>query len=126
MLVENVLPVDVPMISAVNGPCNIHSEVPLLGDIVLASEDAYFQDLAHFPRGMVPATASTSSLPAIVGRDRARYVLLTGKRLSAREALKWGAVTKCSPRTSFSTGRGSWLVSWPGALRSRSATRACC
>ena len=49
MLIENVLAVDVPMISAVNGPCNIHSEVPLLGDIVLASEDAYFQDLAHFP-----------------------------------------------------------------------------
>ena len=63
MLVENVLAVDVPMISAVNGPCNIHSEVPLLGDIVLASEDAYFQDLAHFPRGMVPATGSTSSGP---------------------------------------------------------------
>ena len=54
MLIENVLAVEVPMISAVNGPCNIHSEVPLLGDIVLASEDAYFQDLAHFPRGMVP------------------------------------------------------------------------
>jgi enoyl-CoA hydratase/carnithine racemase len=49
-----VLDIDVPMISAVNGPCNMHSEVPLLGDIVLASEDAYFQDASHFPRGQVP------------------------------------------------------------------------
>ena len=39
-LIFNVLDVDVPMISVVNGPCNIHSEVPLMGDIVLASEDA--------------------------------------------------------------------------------------
>src|SRR5580698_16763 len=49
-LIFNVLDVDVPMISAVNGPCNMHSEVPLMGDIVLASEDAYFQDASHFPR----------------------------------------------------------------------------
>ena len=48
-LITNVLDVDVPMISAVNGPCNMHSEVPLMGDIVLASEDAYFQDASHFP-----------------------------------------------------------------------------
>ena len=51
MLILNVLDVDVPMISAVNGPCNIHSEVPLMGDIVLASEDAYFQDLVALPAG---------------------------------------------------------------------------
>ena len=67
MLIENVLAVDVPMISAVNGPCNIHFEVPLLGDIVLASEDAYFQDLAHFPRGMVPGDGQHVIWPAIVG-----------------------------------------------------------
>ena len=98
MLVENVLAVDVPMISAVNGPCNIHSEVPLLGDIVLASEDAYFQDLAHFPRGMVPGDGQHVIWPAIVGRNRARYMLLTGKKLSAQEALEWGAVNEVLPK----------------------------
>jgi len=98
MLVENILAVDVPMISAVNGPCNIHSEVPLLGDIVLASEDAYFQDLAHFPRGMVPGDGQHVIWPAIVGRNRARYLLLTGKQLGAREALEWGAVSEVLPK----------------------------
>ena len=98
MLVENVLAVDVPMISAVNGPCNIHSEVPLLGDIVLASEDAYLQDLAHFPRGMVPGDGQHVIWPAIVGRNRARYLLLTGKKLSAQEALEWGAVNEVLPK----------------------------
>ena len=98
MLVENVLAVDVPMISAVNGPCNIHSEVPLLGDIVLASEDAYFQDLAHFPRGMVPGDGQHVIWPLLVGRNRARYMLLTGKKLSAQEALEWGAVNEVLPK----------------------------
>ena len=98
MLVENILAVDVPMISAVNGPCNIHSEVPLLGDIVLASTDAYFQDLAHFPRGMVPGDGQHVIWPAIIGRNRARYLLLTGNRLPARQALEWGAVAEVLPK----------------------------
>jgi len=98
MLVENVLSVEVPMISAVNGPCNIHSEVPLLGDIVLASEDAYFQDLAHFPRGLVPGDGQHVIWPLLVGRNRARYMLLTGKKLSAQEALAWGAVNEVVPK----------------------------
>jgi len=97
-LVENVLAVDVPMISAVNGPCNIHSEVPLLGDIVLASDDAYFQDLAHFPRGMVPGDGQHVIWPWLVGRNRARYMLLTGKQLGAREALAWGAIAEVHPK----------------------------
>jgi enoyl-CoA hydratase/carnithine racemase len=97
-LIFNVLDVDVPMISAVNGPCNIHSEVALMGDIVLASEDAYFQDLSHFPRGMVPGDGQHVIWPAIVGRNRARYLLLTGKKLGAREALDWGVVAEVLPK----------------------------
>jgi enoyl-CoA hydratase/carnithine racemase len=98
MLIENVLAVEVPVISAVNGPCNIHSEVPLLGDIVLASDDAYFQDLAHFPRGMVPGDGQHVIWPLLVGRNRARYMLLTGRKLPAREALEWGAVAEVLPK----------------------------
>jgi enoyl-CoA hydratase/carnithine racemase len=98
MIIENLLAVDVPVISAVNGPCNIHSEIPLLGDIVLASEDAYFQDSAHFPRGRVPGDGQHVIWPMIVGRNRARYLLLTGKKLSAKEALEWGAVNEVLPK----------------------------
>jgi len=98
MLIENVLSVDVPMISAVNGPCNIHSEVALLGDIVLASDDAYFQDLAHFPRGMVPGDGQHVIWPLLVGYNRARYMLLTGKKIPATQALEWGVVAEVLPK----------------------------
>src|SRR4030095_9653740 len=90
--------VEVPLIPPGPRPCTIPSEVPLLGDIVLASEDAYFQDLAHFPRGMVPGDGQHVIWPAIVGSNRARYLLLTGKKLSAQEALEWGAVNEVLPK----------------------------
>ena len=98
MLIENVLAVEVPVITAVNGPCNIHSEVALLGDIVLASDDAYFQDSAHFPRGMVPGDGQHVLWPMLVGRNRARHMLLTGRKLPAREALEWGVVAEVLPK----------------------------
>jgi enoyl-CoA hydratase/carnithine racemase len=97
-LMNNVLDVDVPMVSAVNGPCNIHSEVPLMGDIVLASEDAYFQDVSHFPRGQVPGDGQHVIWNFLVGHNRGRYFLLTGKKLTAREALDWGAVAEVLPK----------------------------
>jgi enoyl-CoA hydratase/carnithine racemase len=98
LLIENALAVEVPVISVVNGPCNIHSEVPLLGDIVLASEDAYFQDLPHFPRGMVPGDGQHVIWNLIVGHNRGRYFLLTGMKLTARQALEWGAVAEVLPK----------------------------
>jgi len=97
-LTENILAVGVPMISVVNGPCNIHSEVPLMGDIVLASEDAWFQDVAHFPRGQVPGDGQHVIWSYLVGHNRARYFLLTGMKLSAQEAKEWGAVNEVLPK----------------------------
>ena len=93
-----MLDVDVPMISAVNGPCNMHSEVPLMGDIVLASEDAYFQDASHFPRGQVPGDGQHVIWSFLAGHTRARYFLLTGKKLSAQEAKEWGVVNEVLPK----------------------------
>ncbi len=89
-LIFNVLDVDVPMISAVNGPCNMHSEIPLMGDIVLASEDAYFQDASHFPRGQVPGDGQHVIWSFLAGHNRARYLLLTGQKVGAAEAKDWG------------------------------------
>src|SRR5262245_21474298 len=39
----NLLEIDAIMIAPVNVPSNIHTELPLMCDIVLASDDAYFQ-----------------------------------------------------------------------------------
>ena len=60
-LLINLLEIEVPVIGAVNGPATIHAEIPVMSDIVLASETATFQDGPHFPRGVVPGDGFTSS-----------------------------------------------------------------
>ena len=68
----NLLEIDAIMIAAVNGPSNIHSELALMCDIVLASEDAYFQDMAHFPRNLSPGDGIQNIWPLVLGRNRFR------------------------------------------------------
>src|SRR5712664_1611562 len=97
-LIMNHLDIEAPMIAAVNGPALIHAELALLCDIVLASENAEFQDAPHFRDGLVPGDGVHIVWPLILGPNRGRYFLLTGQKLSAREALKLGVVNEVLPR----------------------------
>src|SRR5512146_2292633 len=87
-LLMNHLNIDVPIIAAVNGPALIHAELAVLSDIVIASENAAFQDAPHFPNGVVPGDGVHVVWPLVLGPNRGRYFLLTGQTLSAREALE--------------------------------------
>ncbi len=87
-----------PIIGAVNGPALIHAEIPVLSDIVLASENATFQDAPHFPRGVVPGDGVHVVWPLLLGQNRGRYFLLTGQTLSAQEAHELGVVAEVLAR----------------------------
>jgi enoyl-CoA hydratase/carnithine racemase len=97
-LLMNHLNIEVPIIAAVNGPALIHAELAVLSDIVIASENASFQDAPHFPRGIVPGDGVHVIWPLVLGPNRGRYFLLTGQTLSAREALELGVVSEVVPR----------------------------
>jgi enoyl-CoA hydratase/carnithine racemase len=97
-LLLNLLDIEVPMISAINGPALRHSELPLLCDIVLAAEETTFQDSAHFTNGMVPGDGMHILYPLIMGLNRGRYFLLTGQTLTARQAQEVGLVNEVLPR----------------------------
>src|ERR1700751_1315486 len=43
-VLENIIDIEVPMIAAINGPVTAHSDYTLLYDLVIAAENAYFQD----------------------------------------------------------------------------------
>ena len=96
-LLTNLLAIDVPMISAVNGPAVRHAELPIMCDIVLASENAAFQDSAHFIGGLVPGDGVHVVFPMIMGLNRGRYFLLTGQVIHAREAKEVGLVNEVLP-----------------------------
>ena len=93
-LLINLLDIEVPVISAVNGPARIHPEIPVLSDIVIASETAVFQDAPHFMSGIVPGDGAHVVWPHVLGANRGRYFLLTGQELDARTALEYGAVNE--------------------------------
>jgi enoyl-CoA hydratase/carnithine racemase len=97
-VLENILDIQVPMIAAVNGPVTAHSEYVLLCDIVIAAEDAYFQDAPHPAFGIVPGDGLHVVWPEVIGEIRGRYFLLTGQKLSAAEAQQLGAVNEVVPR----------------------------
>jgi enoyl-CoA hydratase/carnithine racemase len=94
----NMLDIQVPVIAAINGPCCIHSELPMMCDIVLAADHAWLQDGTHFARGVVPGDGVQTVWPMVLGRNRARYFLLMGQKLSAQELLECGAVNEVLPK----------------------------
>ncbi|MDP3879484.1 MAG: enoyl-CoA hydratase/isomerase family protein [Dehalococcoidales bacterium] len=97
-LLMNLLNIEAPMISAINGPALRHSELPLTCDIVLAAEEAAFQDSGHFTNGLIPGDGMHVIYPLLMGLNRARYFLLTGQTLSAQQALELGLVNEVLPK----------------------------
>src|ERR1700674_1583578 len=96
-LLMRLLEIEVPVISAINGPAWRHSEIPLLCDVVLAAETAQFQDSAHFASDVVPGDGMHIVYPLLLGMNRGRYFLLTGQRLEARRRLDLGLVAEVLP-----------------------------
>jgi enoyl-CoA hydratase/carnithine racemase len=96
-LLMRLLEIEVPVISAINGPAWRHSEIPLLCDIVLAADTAQFQDSAHFASEVVPGDGMHIVMPLLLGLNRGRYYLLTGQTLDAAKALEFGLVAEVMP-----------------------------
>ena len=94
----DLLEIEQPMIAALNGPCTIHAEIPLLCDIVLAAEHTVIADHVHFEFGLVPGDGVQVVFPLLMGLNRARYFMLTGQELSAQELLDLGLVNEVLPQ----------------------------
>jgi enoyl-CoA hydratase/carnithine racemase len=89
----------IPVIAAVNGPVTGHAELVLLCDVVLCTEDTYFQDLAHLPGGLVPGDGVQVLWPMVLGPVRAKHFLLTTQKIQAAEALSLGVVGEVVERS---------------------------
>ena len=89
-LLMNLLNIEVPVIAAINGPAWRHGEIPLLSDIVLASDTAAFQDSAHFMSGMVPRDGMHIVMPMLMGMNRGGIFCLRGRHSRRRRRRIWG------------------------------------
>ena len=96
-VLSNILDIEVPMISALNGPVLLHSEYALLTDIILATPQTVFQDKPHFEFGIVPGDGVNLLWPEVIGSIRGRYFILTRQLLDAHTAKEWGVVNEIVP-----------------------------
>lgn len=66
-------------------------EMAAWGKRVTASPDAWFQ-LPELAMGILPGAGGCVSLTRRIGRQRTALLVLSGKRISARQALAWGLI----------------------------------
>ncbi len=97
-LCTNVLDVlrnfDKPVIAALNGITMAGGlETAMCADLVVATEDTKIGD-AHANFGVYPGAGGAALLPRIVPMNVAKYLLLTGKTLSAAEMKTYGFVNQ--------------------------------
>ncbi len=87
-----------PVIAAINGVAlGGGTELALASDIRIASEDASM-GLTETRLAIIPGGGGTQRLPRLVGRSKAKEMIFTGRRVSAKEALDMGLVNKVSPK----------------------------
>jgi enoyl-CoA hydratase/carnithine racemase len=83
-----------PIIAAVHGVALAGGlELTQVCDVVVAASDAQFGD-QHARFGLFPGGGSTQRLPRLIGQRRALWLLLSGERFSAGEALNYGMVNR--------------------------------
>jgi enoyl-CoA hydratase/carnithine racemase len=97
-ILQRLADLEMPIISAVNGPASVHNEYVLIADIVIASETAEFSDFPHLTFGINPGDGLHIVWEEALGINRARYYVLTQGTFTAAEAKQWGAVAEVLPQ----------------------------
>ncbi len=91
---QSIAEIEKPVICAVQGKTwNQGLEIALACDLRIADAESTFS-MTQILAGTMPWDGGTQRLPRLIGRSRAMEMLLTGRRVSASEALGFGLVNE--------------------------------
>jgi len=97
------LEVPQPLIAALHGyVLGSGLEIALFCDLRIAADDAIF-GLPEVGLGIIPGAGATQTLPRAMGLARSLDMLLTSRRLDAKEAFQYGLVSRVVPRKELLT-----------------------
>ena len=96
-ILENLVNIRVPVLAALEGETNVHSEYFLTANLVVAGEGTSFDDLPHFDGGIVPGDGIYQAWSHLAGPGRAQAFLLDPEPLPAETAHAWGVVSEVVP-----------------------------
>ncbi len=78
--------------------CTVHGacigsgiELPAFAQTLIAKHKTFFQ-LPELSMGLIPGAGGTVSISRRIGRHRTAWLVLSGKKISAKTALQWGLI----------------------------------
>jgi 2-(1,2-epoxy-1,2-dihydrophenyl)acetyl-CoA isomerase len=100
-IVRRIRSIEKPVVAAVNGvAAGAGANIALCCDVVLASEEAVFIQ-AFSKIGLIPDSGGTWFLPRLIGWQKASALMMTGDRVTAKEAESMGMVYRVVPAAGF-------------------------
>ena len=88
-----------PVVAVIDGDCfGMGLELALACDYRIASEELHTKfAIPQVRSGILPFSGGTQRLPRLIGLSNAITMLLSGQKISAEKALKWGLVDRLIP-----------------------------
>lgn len=126
LIISRLQELAIPVIAAVNGfALGGGSEMALACDWIYASENAMF-GLPEITLGIIPGFGGTQRLPRLIGSNRAKEMIFTGKMIPAAEAASINMVNRVFPQGSLmeETLKTAKAIAAKGRVSLRAAKQA--